>query len=590
MKQNSIILSIKKSLLLLPNQFKKSLLFVIFLTLLNSVLDLVGLTAILPVFGIVLTDNFLAKYSSIQYIYHFFDFSSEQSFIVFLCILILIILIFKNIIGVWINTKQNRFSWEIYQVISIKMYNISYKRGFHFFNNKNSNEILNDVVWIPQVFANSIVRQLIYFINEFIILIIIMVSLLIYAPSIFGLLGIIVFPVFYFFHKKTKTKITYLGERINELNPIINKPVFDTIFGFVDVSMTGTIMFFRKRLQKAIEEIKGLQITSTTFGLLPSRIIEITIFLSVLIILLYGMFFFESKTEIITLISVFGLSVYRIIPTINRMMLSIMTIETHQHAFDVINAYYKEEDINTFPQQTPIAFKESIIIKDLSFKYPDTELFSLEKLNCTINKGDIIGIVGESGSGKTTFANLFLRLLIENEGSIFVDNQKLLPNHILDWKKKIGYVRQDVFLMDATLAENIAFGLEKKDINYNKLNNVIERASLMGVVQQLEYGVNSIIGERGVKLSGGQRQRIGIARALYYDAEILVFDEATSALDTQTEEEITNSIQKLSNTNLTMLIIAHRFSTLKYCNKIFSFRKGTIDNVLSYQDIQDNLN
>lgn len=587
MKNNSIILSIKKSLLLLPNQFKKSLFFVLFITLLNSFLDLAGLATILPVFGVILTDDFLIQYPSIKYIYDLFSFSSEQMFVFFLCLIILVILVIKNVVGVWVNERQNRFSWDIYQITSMKVYDIAYQRGFLFFNSQNSNEILNDIVWIPQFFANSIVRQLIYFLNEFIILIIIIISLVIYTPSIFILLGIVVFPIFIIFHKKTKTKISFLGKRIADLNPIINRPIFDTVFGYSDVSITGTMEQFRKKLKTAIQELKELQITNTTLGLLPSRIIEISIFLAILIILLYGMFFFESKTEIITLISIFGLSAYRAIPTINRMMLAIMTIESHQHVFDVLNSYYKHDSEKKESKQVEISFTNEIKVKNLKFQYPNTDDMVLEDVSCTIQKGQTIGIIGESGSGKTTFANIFLRFLEESEGNIFIDNIPLTQTHRLSWKKKVGYVSQDVFLMDATLAENIAFGLDTKNIDFQKLNKVIENASLSNVVEQLDDGVNSIIGERGVKLSGGQRQRIGIARALYYDAEILVFDEATSALDTQTEEKITNSIQKLSHTNLTMFIIAHRLTTLKYCDKILSFKKGKIDKELTYNDIEN---
>lgn len=586
-KKNTIITIIRKTFKLLNKKGQKNFIYILLLTLFNSALDLVGLATVLPIFGIILTDNFLEKYPLLNTIYSNLSFEKQTHFVYCLCAFMLFTICFKNIVGVLINRSQNKFTWDTFQTVSKKVYDSAYYRGFPFFQNTNSNHIVNHIAGVPRLFASSVVQQVIQFLNEVIIIILIVTFLIIYDPMIFLILCVVVIPTFFLFYKITKKKIQAVGEAITHVGPKVSRPVFETIFGYVDVNITGTLQHFKKRFEKGIKELSDLQVSNVTLGLLPSRIIEITVFGTVIIILLYGMHFLPTKEDIIALISIFGLSAYRAIPTINRIMLAIMSIDGNKHSLDIIESYL-EHNKQHVEQQT-LNFEENIQFQNISFSYQGTPQKALNNISLTIKKGETIGLIGESGSGKTTFANLILRFLIENSGDLLVDNTKLTKHHLDNWKSKIGYVRQDVFLTDASLAENIAFGIDKDKIDYTKLNEVIKNASLESVVENLENGINGVIGERGVKISGGQRQRIGIARALYKNAEILIFDEATSALDSKTEEEITNAIQQLSNSDLTMFIIAHRITTLKYCNKIIEFENGKVKKECKFDDLIGNI-
>jgi ABC-type multidrug transport system fused ATPase/permease subunit len=230
-----------------------------------------------------------------------------------------------------------------------------------------------------------------------------------------------------------------------------------------------------------------------------------------------------------------------------------------------------------------ISFSKEIIFKDILFRFPDSEQPVLNHLSFSIQKGEKIGFVGTSGSGKTTLMNILLRFYIENSGDVLVDGVKLVRDNMSSWRKKIGYVKQDIFMIDGTIKENIAFGEDEAD--EARLMKVIQQASLEKFVKSLPDGVNTLIGEFGSRLSGGQKQRIGIARSLYRDAEILIFDEATSALDNATEQEVTESIDRLSDTNKTIFIIAHRITTLKNCDKIFELKNGEIAGMHKYHEL-----
>ena len=220
-----------------------------------------------------------------------------------------------------------------------------------------------------------------------------------------------------------------------------------------------------------------------------------------------------------------------------------------------------------------LKFNHHLKLQDVDFQYATSQDFILKDYSLSIKKGSVTGITGPSGSGKTTLMNILLGFIQPTKGKFFIDNEELTVAHIEAYHKKVGYVQQQVYIIDATLLENIAFGIEVDQIDTAKVEDVLKKASLWDLVSKLPQGINEMIGENGSKLSGGQRQRLGIARALYVVAEILFFDEATSSLDDETEKEITESIKKLSDGRLTIIIIAHRLTTLKYCDRIIKIGK-----------------
>ena len=232
----------------------------------------------------------------------------------------------------------------------------------------------------------------------------------------------------------------------------------------------------------------------------------------------------------------------------------------------------------------PIALTNELILKDIIFKYPNKSQPVLNKLNMTIPVNSTIGLVGKSGSGKSTLIDIILGLIEPDQGYLQIDNMIINKQNTRNWQQNIGFVPQHIFLSEGTVAENIAFGIEEKDIDLSRVNKTCELARLSGLIKSFENGIHSKIGEHGVQLSGGQRQRVGIARALYHDSNVLIFDEATSALDGITEKMIMNAIDKFKGKK-TIILIAHRLKTIERCDQIFVIEEGRVTDKGSYADL-----
>ena len=573
-KNNLVYKSISRIFRLLPDSYKRKSVFQLVLMIVNSFVDLLGLAAVIPLLAALLKEGFIHEQRQLNWLYQTMGFSEDKWFIVFISILVMMMVIAKNTFGLWVNRRQVYFSGGIYEYLSERMFTSTYERGLEYFNNENSNRIQNRIVRVPQTLSAMITGGVFQFLNELIVLILIIISIVAYDPKIIGILLITIVPVFLVFYRFNREQIKNNTRRINDLVPKITKPVYELSFGYVDVAISGVITSFKKIFSGYVGKMKKEQAKLAVLNFLPSRLIELSVIGAVVLILLYGVFVLQNVEAIITLLGVFGLAAYRIVPSANRLMMALINIKGGEFTIDVMEKYlFDKQEVKSVAN---ISFQDKIQVRDLSFCFPDAQDDLLKNINLEINKGEVIGLIGRSGSGKTTLMNILLGFINPSSGTITIDDTILNKLTKEAWQKLIGYVRQDVFLIDATISENIAFGVPKNDIDVEKLNEVIQIASLKSFVDEQEHGVDTLVGERGTKISGGQRQRIGIARALYHGAEVLFFDEATSALDEKTEQEITDAIENLSQHHLTIVIIAHRISSLKYCSVIYGIENGGI--------------
>lgn len=564
-KNNILVYSIKKSLSLLPDSFRVRSILLLISIITNSFFDLIGLASILPLLASVLDPEFLTKTPFLLHLFNFLGFEEKKWFVVFLCSLTILILLLKNLFSFWVQKMEIKFTWDAYVHLSSDILLSAYQKGFLYFKNENSNDIEYNITGIPTQFAQSFLYRLFTLLNEAVIFIFIIVSLLAYDYKILIFLTLIITPIFVLFYRKNRTKVATLNKRLGNIIPKISKPVLETTFGFTDVSITNTFKYFKKQYLSFVEESKDIHIKLGIVSFLPTKLLEMSVILAIILIILYSVFFIKNTSETITLVTVLGLAAFRSIPSINRLMYSAVSIKGQLYIFEIIDSFLP---LKKRVKQTAITFQKTITIKNLSYTFDDAITPVLENFNLEINKGEIIGIKGPSGKGKSTIINILLGFLKHNSGEILIDNTILNESTINSWRQKVGYVSQDVFILDGSLQDNIAFGIPSNEVNLDKLNLAIEKSQLTEFVNSLPSGVSTNIGERGTKISGGQKQRIGIARALYKEAQILFFDEATSSLDSQTELEVNNAIKSLHDKDLTMVIIAHRESTLEYCDRI----------------------
>ena len=568
-------------------QRNKCVLIVLFI-IVNGVIDVLGIAFILPVLYLANDTSPIRTNEYLNRLYNLFDFQDPDHFLLMLVGALVLVFLFKNIVGVLINYHQSRFAFRIGIEITTHQFKRYLSRDFLYFKNTNSNVIMRDLATIPLEFSSCVLQPTIMFTTELFVLLLITSGILLYNATVFVMLFVLLFPVFLLFYYSLRDKIHNLGNQKNDVRPITFKNIFETIFGYVDVKLSNRENYFVDKSTGLLRKFYGILTKLHVIEALPIRLIEITAIAGIAVLYTYFILTGDNRTELIGLLVIFALAAYRLMPSISRMMNALIVIKSNSYVFDVLKDENDNEPrpVNGALHEVPrFVFRDKLTLRDIVFQYPGTEKPVLNNINFEINKGDRIGIIGSSGSGKTTLVNLILRFLKEQNGQIQADDKVLGDQDIDSWRSVIGYVSQDFYMLDTNLAENIAFGEDPDRLDVQKLNNCLEQASMVEFVDKLKDGIYTEIGEFGSKLSGGQRQRIAIARALYKDPEILIFDEATSSLDNETEADILETVSNLSSQKFTMIVIAHRLTSLKHCDRIYELINGSFDKSYSYQEL-----
>ncbi|MDF1594197.1 MAG: ABC transporter ATP-binding protein, partial [Desulfobacterales bacterium] len=386
----------------------------------------------------------------------------------------------------------------------------------------------------------------------------------------------------------TKKHLVRLGKKGQEATVGFYQVIHEGLSGVKEVKVLEAESFFMRLFKSFTDKYKKNMTHVAVWQIAPKIMIE-----TLIVTMVTGYIFFaylsdRDIAEILPLLGVFGVAFMRLYPSFNAILSSISSISAQKFSLDILYDELKEADHKTTQtvrdtQETALAYQHSLELKGLHYRYPGSELPALKDINLTISPGESIGIVGKSGSGKTTLADVILGLLHYESGEILLDGINVF-REISKWHGMLGYIPQNIFLLNDTIQQNITFGVHEEDIDHEALNNAIISAQLQELIEELPKGVLTVVGERGVRLSGGQRQRIGIARALYRNPKILVLDEATSALDNETEAAISKAIETISH-NKTLIIIAHRLSTVKNCDRLYLIDNGKIISHGSYQEL-----
>lgn len=587
-----ILTTIRLILKVLPRNLRIRATLNLLYIFLNSLIELAGIAFLVPLLLIILDEDKIKSNVWLHRLFTSFGFESNASFIVFLCVLVLFFTICKNLASLLLLRMQYRFSFSVYQHISLALFQQYYGLGLQQLKAHNSNRLVNHVTSVTLMFSQNVINAVLGIINESLVFLLFAIGLFIYNPLAILLLTVTILPFVLIFFKLIRRRVQSLGKEKNKIAVEQNKLLYESFQGYVDIEIRNKRNWIYKKLLFLLQKMNFLQVRNALYLQLPLKFIEVVIVFALVAIVCFGILSGKTMDDIGVLLGVIAVAAYRLLPGINRLMNFSMTLRNHVYTFEIINKIgsnpKRKKLLKEADDSIRIRFNRKIKVDQLSFSFDDNTPV-LNDINFTIQKGEIIGIIGASGAGKTTLLNILLRFYKETTGAIRVDDATLDDTNLVAWRQLVGYVPQEVFVFDGSLKENIALGEKPEEVDPAKLDRAIESANLSELVSTWEKGVETPLGERGGKLSGGQKQRLGIARALYKGAEILFFDEATSALDVQTEEEINHAIKSLSEANhqLTIIIIAHRYTSLKHCTKILELQRGKLTKEWRYDELME---
>ena len=572
--------NIKKFIYLLSLNDQRGIGFLLIFLIISAFLDMAGIASILP-FMMVLSDPSLLETNFfLNFFYEkskLFGVTNEVDFLFILGLLVFLLLVISLSFKAFTTYFQSRFIQNLEYSLSKHLLEKYLSQPYHWFLNRHSSDFGKTILSETGFIISNGFRTILEIIARGMIVIAIIILLLFVDMRltfiIFSFFGISYFIIFFFVRKKLNDIGT---KRLKN-----NQTRFATVseaFGAIKTIKVGSLeKAYINEFSIAASIYAKTQASASVISVLPRFFLEAVAFGGILLIMLIFVSKNGSFVEILPIASLYIFAGYRILPSLQLIYSCIAQLTFVKPSLDKL---YKDiKDIKKSIEEKNnniLTLKKSIRLKNIFFKYPETQRLAIDNISLSIFSGSKVGFVGATGSGKTTIIDIILGLLQPQKGNLIIDETIITRQNFKPWQRSIGYVPQQIYLSDNTIAANIAFGFETKDINMGQVEKVSRIANLHEfVISELPKQYLTTIGERGVRLSGGQLQRIGIARALYRDPKVLIFDEATSALDNLTEKAVMDTINNLSK-DITIILIAHRLDTLKDCDNIFVMEKGRL--------------
>ena len=560
--------SLRKFLYLLSAEQKKSVFILFILLIFGIILEMIGIAILLPLLSIF---SGVKNFDFIKYFFNEKNITSEK-LILYLVTIIVLFYFFKFLFLVFLSWRQSYFITNLSYELTTDLFR-GYLNQPYLFHIQNNTSILLRNLQAELGQFTTYVQAAVLLLLELMTIIGIGSVLVYNQPMAAFVAAFFLLIIVYFFNKYTKNKIVLWGKVRQEQGEKINKHFFEGLGGIKEVKFFRKENHFYNQAQQILKTNSEISTKYLTIGQIPRYFLEFMALLGIFIIIVVMQIKGMTSKTIFPILGLYLAASFRIIPSINRVLNSLQTMKYLNPVIDVLYNEFKLINSTIVLRETSdnITFRNQIELNNIS---PNTESKVIDNLSFQIQKGSTIGIIGKSGSGKSTLIDILLGLHNQTSGEILVDGVNIASN-IRSWQQNIGYVPQNVYLIDDTIMANVAFGISPELINEDSVDKAIRSAQLSELIKTIPGGKNSIVGERGIKLSGGQKQRIGIARALYSNPDILVLDEATSALDNENEANFMETILHYKNSK-TIIIVAHRLSTLKSCDIIYEIANGEI--------------
>lgn len=566
----------KKIWFLIPESKKRPLIKLWIMMIFGMSLEMLSIGLVIPLIVVLTQKDSFTSYPLLGELMQQFNNPTIPNLIMSMMVFLVFIYVIKNSFLGLLAWKQSKYIFGLQTEISKRLFSTYLKQPYHFHLQRNSGQLIRNIQGEVAVFINSVITPCLHLLTE--ALIVCGLSSLLFLAEPIG--TTIMLSVIIFFaslsHKFTKNhilhwakqRIIYEGSRIQQL--------IQSLGGVKETKLYGREQYFINTYTTFTKQSMECSQHQQFIGQMPRLWLELLALMGMVI--LVGIILLQQKSisSLLPILSLFALVAFRLTPSANRIISSIQQLRFGLPTLNLLSEElsFTEEQYIKSNNTNKIKFQNNLQIKNLCYSYPNTDSKVLNTVSLRINKGDFIGFIGESGSGKSTLLDIILGVLSPTSGNLLLDDVDISKN-LRGWQNQIGYVPQEIFLSDDTLRRNIAFGLSVDDINDAAIQKAVSLVQLEKFIHNLPQGLDTIVGERGVRISGGQRQRIGIARALYHNPEVLVLDEATSNLDIKTEANLMDAIFALHGQK-TIITVAHRLQTLEKCDNIYTLRNGKI--------------
>lgn len=574
--------TLKKLNYLFDRKIKLRTAYVFILIAVGSIVELLGIAIVLPIIELAMEENAVSDNKMAVILSRLVGTESKEELLLWLIGITIVIYIAKSFYLVYMNSQLYLFSADVRRKLSIRLLKTYFKQPYEFFLLKNSAELMRGVSSDTGELYNTIINVL-RVISNGITAVSIIAFLIItnfwMTLTITLLLSVCAVLIFLVFNKRFRA----YGAQNQKYSAYMSKDLRQAFEGVKEIKVMGNGDYFVDAYEKNFKEQNRVMNLFNIYNSIPKYLIETVSIAGILAFLGINVIFNDNYAALIPQLATFCVAAYKLMPSVNGISTYMNSILFSRASIDLV--YHDIKEIEELEKQKEkehdnldkMKFSDCIEVKDISFKYRGTEKNVLSGVGFRIPKGHSVALIGPSGGGKTTMADIILGLLEPEEGAVLVDGVDIRED-LEGWGKNIGYIPQVIYLTDDSIRKNVAFGIRESAINDEQVWKALEGAQLKEFVNGLPNGLDTEVGEHGDRISGGQRQRIGIARALYRNPEILVFDEATSALDNETEKEVMKAIEGLQGTK-TMLMIAHRLTTIEHCDTVFKVENGKVEKV-----------
>jgi len=587
----------------MPNYFKKILYLIgekreklpklILMFLGISLLDVIGISLIGPYIALIIDANALdgpfGKFINLLELPN----QNRRKLLIYISVALVVIFMLKTLSAIWIHREIILFGQN--QRVRLRSFLMQAYQSLPYseYLRRNSAEYIYSIQELTSQFQfNAVVPLFRILVDGFVGLSILILLAWQDLPALILLVTLLGTTIISY-NLLFRHKISMYGEKANIASTTMLQGINEGIGGLKEIRILGKEKYFLNMVRSGAEGNAFYSAKAEVLSSTPRFILELVLISFIVLLVVFTILLGDDLKVLASTLGMFGVASIKLLPSANTISTGLVNLRFGR---DGVNRLYKEvmsfEQINIREKgeqfDTNDSVFSSLAFKNVSFRYSKSKQNALNQISLEINAGEAIGLIGASGSGKTTLLDVLLGLLERHEGEISF-NKKPIESSLAEWRSQVAYLPQDIFIIDNTLKHNVALGLKTEEIDESKIRASLKQARLTELVEQLPLGLDTVLGEHGVRLSGGQRQRVALARAFYYNRSVLVMDEATSALDNETEQEIVNEIQQLKGKK-TLIVIAHRLSTLRHCDRIYRLSDGKIVETGTYNSVVNNLN